>query len=175
MTRVVGIDPSLTGTGICVGTSLAEHVEANSYTITTDSKEPMGDRLARIYGATGELADGHRFLAVMEDMPKHAHSAGLTAMAHGVVRLALHHAGAHVITVPPATLKKYATGKGTATKADMRMALYQRVGIDLRDDDQVDAWWLRALGYQMLGCPLVDLPKAHVAALDKLRLPGGVS
>ena len=108
-------------------------------------------------------------------MPKHAQSAGLTAMAHGVVRLALHQSGAHVLTVPPATLKKYATGRGAATKADMRMALYQRAGLDLRDDNQVDAWWLRALGHQMLGAPVVVLPKAHVAALDKLALPGGVS
>jgi Holliday junction resolvasome RuvABC endonuclease subunit len=114
----------------------------------------------------------------MEDMPKHAQSAGLTAMAHGVVRLALHQSGARVLTVPPATLKKYATGKGTATKADMRMALYQRVGIDLRDDNQVDAYWLHALGHHLLGEPLVvmpKLPKAHVAALDKLTLPDGVS
>ena len=165
--RVVGIDPSLTGTGICADGECA--------TVTTKPGQPMGERLALIYAAVGGCADGSPWLAVMEDMPKHAHSAGLTAMAHGVVRLALHHAGAHVITVPPSTLKKYATGKGTATKADMRMALYQRVGIDLRDDDQVDAWWLRALGYQMLGYPLVDLPKAQMAALDKLRLPGGVS
>ena len=165
--RVVGIDPSLTGTGLCADGECA--------TVTTKPEQPMGERLALIYAAVGGCADGSPWLAVMEDMPAHAKSAGLTAMAHGVVRLALHHAGAHVLTVPPATLKKYATGKGAATKADMRMALYQRVGIDLRDDNQVDAWWLRALGHQMLGAPVVGLPKAHVAALDKLRLPGGES
>ena len=165
--RVIGIDPSLTGTGLCV--------DGKHFTVTTKPEQPMGERLALIYAAVGGCADGSRSLAVMEDMPKHAQSAGLTAMAHGVVRLALHQSGAHVLTVPPATLKKYATGRGAATKADMRMALYQRAGLDLRDDNQVDAWWLRALGHQMLGAPVVVLPKAHVAALDKLALPGGVS
>jgi hypothetical protein len=73
--------------------------------------------------------------------------------------------------VPPTTLKKYATGKGNATKPDMRMALFQRAGIDERDDNKVDAWFLAAMGLDHLGCPPVDMPKAHRAALEKVAWP----
>lgn len=73
--------------------------------------------------------------------------------------------------IPPTTLKKFATGSGKATKPDMRMALFQRAGLDLRDDNQVDAWWLRAAGLDILGRPLVDLPKAQREALDKVTWP----
>jgi hypothetical protein len=73
--------------------------------------------------------------------------------------------------VPPSTLKKFAAGRGNATKPDMRMALFQRAGLDLRDDNQVDAWWLRAAGLQALGHPLVELPTAQREALDKVAWP----
>ena len=57
-----------------------------------------------------------------------------------------------------------------ATKPDMRMALYQRAGLDERDDNRVDAWWLRQVGLHLLGDPdALNLPKTHLAALDKIR------
>jgi len=76
--------------------------------------------------------------------------------------------GHHIIEVPPATLKRYATGRGNATKADMRMAPYRRTGIDQPDDNLVDAAWLRHLGLDLLGAPEVRMPEAHRAALGKL-------
>lgn len=168
--RVIGIDPSLTSTGLC-------HVDGDTTTI----KGSTGDeRLADIYTDVYTACYGGVDLAVVEDLPTHAHGAGKTGMAQGVVRYALIYASTRYVIVPAATVKKFATGKGNATKPDMRMALYQRAGLDIRDDNQVDAWWLRQLGLHLLARaepPLFDdpnvieLPKTHTAALDKITLP----
>ena len=50
------------------------------------------------------------------------------------------------------------------------MALYQRAGLDIADDDQVDAWWLRQMGLHLLADPdAIDLPKAQLAVLAGVR------
>ncbi len=164
---VLGIDPSLTGTGIAY--------DGGRCTIHTSSDQTDGERLERIYSAVLELAAQPTRLAVVEDLPTHGMGAGRTGMAQGVVRLALHNLHIPLLTVTPATLKKYATGKGNAGKGDMRMALYQRLGLDLRDDNQVDALFLRHLGLHLLGEPVLDLPQVNLSALVKLALPLAVA
>jgi Holliday junction resolvasome RuvABC endonuclease subunit len=159
---VIGIDPSLTATGLAY--------DGGQLTIRTDSDQPDGLRLDILRATITGALHGAR-LAVVEDLPTHAHGAGRTGMAQGVIRLALYELDIPLLIVTPATLKKFATGKGNAGKADMRMALYQRAGLDLRDDNQVDAWWLRALGCHLIDIPLVELPKSHLVALDKVKLP----
>lgn len=167
MTVVVGIDPSLSATGVAI--------ESGAWTIATKASEE--GRLAHIYqrlNATLATTWGDG-LAVLEDLPTHAHGAGLTGMAQGVIRLACLNTGTPYLTVPAATLKKYATGKGNATKADMRMAWFQRAGEDVRDDNQVDALWLRQIGLALLDDPTaIAMPKANRDALTKLSLPDGV-
>ena len=161
--HVVGIDPSLSATGIATA--------EDTWTVRTVPSDPT--RLATIFDA---VACTRATLAVLEDLPTHAHGAGLTGMAQGVVRLALIENEVPFITVPAATLKKYATGKGNATKADMRMAWYQRAGDDVRDDNQVDALWLRQIGLAILGDPsAIPMPQVNRTALMKVKLPSGVS
>lgn len=157
--NVAGLDLSITATG-------AAYPDGHLDTWRYDGGD---ERLVRLSQRTVELLDGDRLdLVVIEDLPRHAHGAGITAMVHGIVRYQLLCRVVPYVLVPPGTLKTYACGKGNATKPDMRVELFKRTGLDVRDDNQVDAYWLRALGCDLLDAPLLDLPKDHRRALDKL-------
>lgn len=162
--RVMGLDLSITATGIAL---------ADSRLLTVGGTAAHGDRrLASIADAIEEaVQDCWPHLVVVEDLPTHAHGAGITGMVHGVTRLTLLRYGIPYALVIPATLKKYATGRGGASKADMRMELYKRAGLDIRDDNQADAWWLRAAGLDQLGAAPLTMPKANRAALAKVAWP----
>lgn len=163
--RVTGLDLSLTATGVATsnGDLFTIHTRTHGDARLPEIRDALTDHIAAAVWV------------VIEDLPTHAHGAGITGMVHGAIRLACYDHATTYVLVPPATLKKYATGRGNATKADMRMALYQRAGVDVRDDNQVDAWWLRAAGLDHFGHPVVDLPKTHRAALDAVTWPEAVT
>jgi Holliday junction resolvasome RuvABC endonuclease subunit len=158
--RVIGLDLSMSATGIA---------EASGQTYTYNPGVKGDHRLTSIRKAVGLAVGEGVDLVVIEDAVVRSPAAVEMGMVHGVVRSSLLAAGVRYVLITPATLKKYATGKGNATKPDMRMALYQRMGIDLRDDNQVDATWLRYAGLDLVGAPVVKVPAAQAAALDKLR------
>lgn len=49
------------------------------------------------------------------------------------------------LQIPPMTLKKYATGKGTAKKQEMLLQIYKRWGVEFNDDNAADAYSLARL------------------------------
>ncbi|MFI6814460.1 hypothetical protein ACIBG7_18760 [Nonomuraea sp. NPDC050328] len=163
---VVGLDLSLTATGVADATG----------TRTIRSGDLRGcDRFSWI--ANDILGDGTVQAADLIVIEGPAYSRALGAGHHEAAGLWWHIAyrltalGVPYVAIPPTTLKKYATGRGNATKPDMRVALIKRAELDLRDDNQVDAWWLRAAGLDRLGSPLVELPKAQRDALAKVDWP----
>lgn len=147
--RIVGLDLSLTSTGIC---------HWNGDTSVVRSKLEGDARLLDLGSAIKEaihLAD----YAVLEDLPTHARSAGLTGRVQGVARWHLQGAKVPYVAIPPATLKKFATGRGNADKAAMAAAM-EAEGYDVSGelcylepltDDEVDAWWLREAGKYLVG------------------------
>ena len=159
-----GVDPSLTGTGIA---------RADGSSFTVRSKLTGDLRLLDIHEAMHSNLGGLSLVCI-EDLPSHATGAGLTGLASGVVRLALLSMSVPYVAVTPASLKTYATGRGNATKADMRMELFRRTELDVRDDNQVDAIWLRHLALDLLGEPELRLPQTHRRALDKVGETGSV-
>lgn len=163
--RIVGLDLSITATGIC---------ESNGVTSTWGGDAKHGDRrLVKIKTAV-ESACEEADVVMIEDLPRSGMGGATTGMVQGVVREHLTWLGIPYILIIPSVLKTYATGKGGSPKPDLRMSLYQRFGLDLRDDNQCDAWWLRALGLDLYGEPLTQsngstvLPQTHRRALDKV-------
>lgn len=176
MTRVIGLDPSLTGTGIAGhGWSLAV---ASTGNVVKDAYPArwwrINDLAARVVEQVG-MPD----LVVIEapsfdSKSTSAHDrAGLWWKLYG----RLTGAGIPVATVTPSQLKKYALGKGVGSKAQVIEQVTRRLGhiwTDLAgDDNQADAVVLCAMGLDAVGAPVVTLPAANRAALTAVDWPMG--
>lgn len=167
--HVIGLDLSLTGTGLAAAGRV--EVSPNLGPSTT-----LPGRWARIDATRSWVVNrlhGTNPLIVVEGASYNSKGgqsherAGLWwAVVGRCFELDL-----DVVEVPPATLKKFATGRGNASKPDMRLAWYKRAGVDLADDNAVDAAWLCQIGLHLTGRPdAIVLPKAHTDALQRLRV-----
>lgn len=173
MIDVYGLDLSLAATGVClpdgrVGKiTTPPHERGGVYTLETrcmDIRDRIIDRINR--------TSGLRVLCVIEDVPMaRGQLLAQLGFMQGVVRIGLLAEGIDFAMVTASQLKMFATGKGVGPKPNMRVALVQRMGIDIVDDNQCDAWWLRAMGKQALGVPLLELPLANLRALAKVQWP----
>lgn len=167
--QVIGFDLSITSTGVC-------RTDSSTFRIRTRQKD--GPRRLTIIRdvLTVEVAEQQPHLVVIEDLPTKMHPRSLKPVAalHGVVQALLVDAGVPWAYVPPATLKKFATDNGAASKRDMTAAAFIADGATFEDDegaDQVDAWWLRAAGFDWLGLPLFTMPEAQRECLSKADWP----
>ncbi len=181
--RVLGLDLSITGTGaVHTGNTPSIGVDAAcAHTISPSDK--LKDRrlgviksqVIKILFGGGTIGDPDSLpeFALIEDLPFNAMAAGVTGMVHGIVRDLLHEREIPYGLVPAATLKKYATGKGSHPgqgKTPMAIAAIKRAGAEFADDNQCDAWWLWVMAHDHLGSPLFDLPALNRESLSKIKL-----
>lgn len=159
--RILGLDLSISATGFAL---------PNGYTSTITTSWKGDWRLVAVKHAVAQACPDID-MAVLEDLPTHARAAGITGMVHGAVRAVLLEAGVPYVLVTPATLKAYATGKGNADKTAMAIAALKRAGREFGDDNQCDAWWLRAAGLDWYGHAEFDMPKTQRDRLSKVTWP----
>jgi crossover junction endodeoxyribonuclease RuvC len=134
----MGLDPSLTGTGI----AFIHAGRLKTFRLVPPAKMRGVERLDWLsvqmeetlsaYGPDQVAIEAYSF----GSRNSHAHALG---EAGGAFRLALYRRGVATIEVPPTSLKKFATGSGTAEKATVAKELYKRFGVDLSNNDEVDA------------------------------------
>lgn len=164
--NVLALDLSLTGTG-------RASTDGKCGLVVTAADQCIESRIVTIVDSVRE--ELRRFepdVIAIEDLPPtRAFNTAPLGMLHGALRVLLFRRNLAFALIPPSSLKKYATGKGLATKPDMRMALYKRKNLDLVDDNLVDAWWLMAMAADHYGHPIVELPKTHRDALAKVAWP----
>lgn len=165
---VYGIDPSLTGTGVA---ALAlspggEIVAATALTITIPKQVDTIERIKYIVDTLEDalaVCGENTSCIAIEDLPVHANSAGLTGQAQGAVRYAISSTYTNkspaVITVAPATLKKYVTGSGRADKTKMLSSVSEALNgiFSPEDDNQADALALALVAKGYIDSSLQDV------------------
>ena len=171
MIKVIGIDPSMTATGLCAW-------DGTVSTVKTNAKQ-KDNRLRVIKLTVGMVAVPYYgqpvALAVVEE-PIHFRAKATTAalwMVQAAVRMALMDAGVPYAIVNNQHVKAYAGG-GRSDKEAMARAAYETDGSVFADDNQCDAWWLRQMALDRYG--LLPLGSRRVNAtqrawLDKVEWP----
>lgn len=182
--HIVGIDPSLTSTGIAV-----IDPDRGVTTERVRSKGAKDATLAERARRLDELADsivGHVIgdlsgvdLVVIES-PAYSNSLGSMHDRSGLWWLITSRClrlGVPVLEVPPTTRAKYATGRGNAGKDEVLAAVIRRYpDADVTGNDIADALTLAAIGARLTGWPLEpSIPLASHTALAKLVLPTAVA
>lgn len=179
--RVVGIDPSLTSTGVaCI--ELADdgalNVAVNRVQSAGHRAATLDERMVRLNNLVHRIGwDTNRRpdLVVIEGPAFSRNNAGTWDRA-GLWWLVVRHmfeAELEVVVVPPNVRAKYATGKGTAGKDEVLAAVVRRYpGVEVRGNDEADALVLAAMGARHLGHSIEEsLPASHQSVMDKVEWP----
>lgn len=167
-TAIVGLDLSLTATGICDRDG-ARVISSRQRGMTRldDIVRLVEAHLERSYTV---IVEGYSYASKNQ-----AHQLGELG---GVVRWRLWTLGVEYVDVPPSALKKFATGKGNAGKPDM-LAAAIRAGYDGPNDDNcVDAQWLRWMGMYAHATPSeapVPVTQYRDEAVAKIDWPEATS
>lgn len=177
--RTIGIDPSLTATGV------AMYTDADGWRVGHVATAPHTDGLRGLFARLDTITDGvlalvgGRFeptdLVVIEGYTLTA-SAGRGPLLANWYHLArhLHDAGISPVVIDPATRVKYATGNGKGGKDQVMAHTYRRFpGAGVNTNDEADAVMLAALGRHLAGASIepVPLPATHLSVEKRFAPP----
>lgn len=170
MIRVLGLDLSLTATGVAHpdGSTSTLHCAAHGMARLAELQNDVWERAAlpfTIRDVDLVVIEGY---AMGTGRQSHSYAIGELG---GVIRLQFYEECVPYVDVPPACLKKYATGKGNASKDDVFAEAIRRLGYAGRSKDEADALWLRAMALDHYGQPEVVMPMAHRGGLGNLDWP----
>lgn len=146
--NILAIDP---GTKCGYAVTLDGIRTSGVWDLSIQRYEGAGMRFVRLRKYLREI--GRVELIVFEEVRRHA---GCLA-AHiygGIISHIMEYAEANQINYvacPVGTLKKYATGKGNASKDEMINACREKMDIKSKDDNEADALWLLAWAVSQYG------------------------
>ena len=178
--RVVGLDLSLTSTGVAVvddepadgvGRVVGRVTSSGKATATLRERHHRLQLLCQRVAALAWPSN----LVVVEGPSFGQHRQGGQHDRAGLwwlVVSTLHDVGVPVVEVPPSVRSKYATGAGNASKDAVLAAVVRRYpDVEVRGNDEADALVLAAMGARHLGRPIDSLPQVHLQAMGKVRWP----
>ena len=162
MTRVLGLDLGLMATGYAWSDEAVGVIESRARG-PRRLAEIRDAVLDYVYDSDVVVLEGYSYASQNK-----AHQVGELG---GVIRLSLYTARTPYVEVPPAMLKKFATGKGNADKDAVLAAAIRRFGFTGDDNNAADAWILRAMGLSAYSDDWGPTTEYQVEALKKVTWP----
>lgn len=154
----LGVDPGLASAGLA---RVCYDEDTKLFTLDafrefqTSSRQPLGERAYLLMTAIDDLSNGCSAMAcegISANSTTNAYSLGV---AHGLATLIARNRGIPIYKVAPTCLKKFATGKGQASKEKIRKNLIQEFEhIDFSQIEKSDAVDATVLGIISLSCLL---------------------
>jgi len=160
----MGLDLSLTSTGVCV---LGKPFAINSKNKGTKRLIEISERVLNtvvLENPHAIMLEGYSFGSKFS----RAHSIGELG---GAVKTLLYKSGYPVVDIPPTCRAKFATGKGNASKTEVMLSILEFTKIEFLGasaDDLCDAWVLEQMGLAKLGLSQYGWSKIQMSALDKV-------
>lgn len=187
MPVVLGIDSSLTATGLCridVGGAYFDPSVWSGQCATVGAPPPTKDKshraMARRVNALVEVIEaaildgiegGKVDLIVLEALAFGARGAGVWVLPWlfgRIIELAERH-DVPLIVVGTSQIKKYATGKGNADKDTTLLAVMKRwPEFEAKNNNETDATAAAVIGCHWLGYPLGEPTAYQIDVLDKI-------
>ena len=175
--RIIGIDPSLTATGIAI-------LENGEWTMLDVLKNNLRghERMDYIISNLAELFVGLQAgdIVVMEGPSFNSQGQRSHELA-GIWWLIRHEMWYYpditVVIVPPTTRAKYASGRGNAGKAEVYEAIQEQFpDITIKDHNVGDAIILASIGARRIGSPVDDKleDSPEMDAYKKVEWPDGL-
>jgi Holliday junction resolvasome RuvABC endonuclease subunit len=165
-TPAIGIDQSLTGFALCfIDTQNPDSYYVQVYKSPYSGVQRLDDiRKWMIDSIDNYIPTWKHVDIAMEGTVLASHSALVLGELSGMVKLALFQEyGSLPLQVPPMTLKKYATGKGTSKKQEMLMQIYKRWGAEFNDDNAADAYALARIAAK------TSIDAVELAVIEQLK------
>lgn len=146
--KIIGIDPSLSGTAVCIGNG-GERETAIQRTVTKNMGDHPAGRIKRIEKVVSEverLINGvDANLILIETYAFGSNTVAYSAELGGILRWHLLDHTKHLFEVAPLTLKKFLTGKGKGQKEVIAGAIGAKFGRTFPNNDETDAFGLYQL------------------------------
>ena len=167
MTVVAGIDPSLTSTGVVV---FRGDLNPRLERVCPPKGLDGPARLVWLQDHVAAILQVERPVLVAVEGYAMGTGRGAGRTYHigewgGVLRVGMWAHHFPYVDVPPAVLKKFATGRGNAKKSEVRVGVWKRWLFEDVSDDVVDAYVLGRIAQAVLGG---EASKAQREALAKL-------
>lgn len=153
----IGIDPSLTNTGVIAINEKGDLMASVSITSKPVGKKPI-DELVRIKNIVNKIEDfisGYKevSMVVIEGIAMMARNSTALVQLSGLnymIRDMLLKRGVSFSIVTPTQLKKFITGKGNSQKNIIMLEVYKQYGFSFTDDNICDAFVLAKIGFHIV-------------------------